>query len=42
MLEEDIVLLRRLLPDIEDLDRIVQADRGRCLLHVAAGRSHYR
>lgn len=39
LLEEDIELLRRLLPDIEDLDRVVQADRGRCLLHVAAGRS---
>lgn len=39
LLEEKIELLRELLPGIGDIDRVVQADRGRSLLHVAAGRT---
>lgn len=39
VLDDDIELLRSLVPDIEDIDRVVQADRGRSLLHVAVGRS---
>ena len=39
LLEEKMELLRQLLSGIEDIDRVVQADRGRSLLHVAAGRT---
>lgn len=39
LLEDDIELFRLLVPDIEDINRVVQPDRGRALLHVAAGRN---
>lgn len=39
LVKEDVELLRRLLPQIEDIDRVVLPDRGRSLLHVAAGRT---